>query len=162
MKKFIFFLNLFLFTLGLQKINAQPQGVALNLGYTYINTNTGYVGGEYTHWLTSSDRYWHGISAGAGTYYGSFNGNFKFGPTANLTYIHTIFLSEFSISPYHINPNIGLNFFNIARLKAGYSWKLGHENINMTGITFGVNFLFGTHGFYEGDAGYSYFFNYKP
>ncbi len=147
MKKLILFLNLFLFTLGLQKINAQSQGVALNLGYTYINTNAGYIGAEYAYRFNPKN--WNGMSVGAGAYYGSFNGNFKFIPSANLTYSNEGLLGEFVISPYHVNPSIGINFLNMMRVKAGYSWKLGHENVNMTGVTFGINLLIGTKGFYD-------------
>ncbi len=147
MKKFIL-VNLFLFTFCLHKINAQShQGVAFNVGYSYINTNAGYIGGEYTYRFDPLR--WHGISLGAGAYYGSFNSNFKFIPEAHATYSYFIGLGELSVSPYNINPSIGIHFINLMRLKIGYSWKLGHENVNMTGITFGINFLIGSNNFYD-------------
>jgi hypothetical protein len=147
LKKILLLLILF-FSFSYNRINAQShQGVALNFGYTYINTNAGYIGGEYAY---RSDPYnWKGIAIGIGAYYGSFNGNFKFIPETHLTYSNTLILGELSASPYNINPSIGINGMNIVRLKVGYSWKLGHENISMTGITFGINFLLGTKGFYD-------------
>jgi hypothetical protein len=142
LKKNLLLLILF-FSFSYNRINAQSHGVALNLGYTYINTNAGYIGGEYAY---RSDQ---GIAIGIGTYYGSFNGNFKFIPEAHLNYSNTLILGELSASPYNINPSIGINVINMIRLKVGYSWKLGHENVSMTGVTFGINFLLGTEGFYD-------------
>ncbi len=142
-KLFLIFVLIF----SINKSFSQSQGIAVNLGYNYINTNAGYIGGEYAYRFDPNN--WHGMSIGAGAYYGSFNGNFKFIPAANLTYTNTLFLTEFSITPYNINPSIGFNFLNMIRLKGGYSWKLGHENVNMTGVTFGINLLIGTKGFYD-------------
>ena len=142
MKKFI----LYMFSLFcISGLSAQSQGVALNIGYTYINTNAGYIGGEYAYRFDPDN--WHGIAVGAGAYYGSFNRDFKFIPEAHLTYSNTLLLGEFSITPYNINPSIGINGMNMVRLKVGYSWETGDKDKGMKGVTFGLNFLLGTKGF---------------
>ncbi|WP_128330911.1 hypothetical protein [Apibacter sp. HY039] len=123
------------------------QGIALNLGYSYVNTNTGYFGGEYGYRFNSID--WTGITIGAGAFMGNFNREFKFIPEAHVTYSHAILLGEFSITQHNINPSIGLHLFNLMRLKVGYSWKMGNENVRMQGITFGLNVLLGSSGFYD-------------
>ncbi|WP_128330912.1 hypothetical protein [Apibacter sp. HY039] len=136
---------LILFICALVKAQAQSQGVALNVGYSYINTNAGYLGGEYAYRFDPEN--WHGIALGAGTLLGSFNGDFKFVPEAHVTYSNTLFLGEFSITPHNINPSLGINGMNIFRLKIGYSWEIGNDKIGMKGITFGINYLLGSKGF---------------
>lgn len=144
MKKLFFTL---LISFAIFRLSAQSQGIALNLGYSYIHTNSGYIGAEYAYRFAPEN--WHGISAGAGTYYGSFNKDFKFIPEAHLTYSYTLLLGEFSVTPYNINPSIGINGMNMFRLKVGYSWETGNKNKGMKGITFGVNYLLGTKGFHD-------------
>jgi len=143
--------NFFIITLmtGTLKLFCQSSshGIALNVGDTYINTNAGYAGIEYAYRINPHRGC--GLDLGVGTYYGSFNNNFKFIPESHLTLSYGIFLGEYSMTPHNINPSLGIHFLNVVRLKVGYSWEKGNENRGMKGITFGINCLFGSSGFYD-------------
>lgn len=143
--KDLFIASLFLFFSS--KILGQTKGTSANLGYSYLGTNTGYVGGEYTYRIDPGK--WQGISFGVGTHFGSFNGDFKFIPEAHVSYSKSIFFTDFSATPHNLNPNVGLHFANFFRLKFGYSWEIGNKDYEIKGFTLGINFLLGTLGSYD-------------
>lgn len=111
----------------------EDYGWALNVGYSYMNTHTGYVGINYVNFNFLP------VTVGVGGYYGSFNGDFKFIPAIDLSSA-TFYGVYTTVSTKHINPGIQLNGFNYFWIRVGYSWSFD-DSVNIKGPTFGLHFF---------------------
>lgn len=126
-------------------------GIALDLGYSFkfINKpiNQFYIGAlaAYSNGGRGYSSYADQFLLGGGAYYGSYNGKKKFIPAVKVGYGGGIgLLYTATITPYSVNPNVSLNFFNIMQFGMGYN--IGYRKINgvnMNGISLSINLTLG-------------------
>lgn len=136
-----------LFTVFAAALHAQHQ-FALNLGYKYNRINSGYVGAEY-RLDKNSNKSSHGpLNVGIGSHLYADKRSLTLLPEihVNKTWKHFL-ITELSVSPQYINPNIGITFFNFTRLQFGYAVPL--QQSEFKGFSFGLHILIGRSPFYD-------------
>jgi len=150
MKKELLIIVMLIFGISIQ---AQNMGVAGDVGYTFNKRSLGYFGlsGSYfsSRPYDSSSDLWH-IGLGGGAYIGRFNGETKAIPAGSFTLGYGGgFETKLVASQHFINPTIGLNLLNIAKLHMGYSIPGKSLNgIRMKGFTVGITLSLGSSGYY--------------
>lgn len=165
---FITILAIAIYFLNINSSIAQrASGIGLELGYTHNEKSLGYIGAEFaTHsglaGRESSGNAIFSFGGGCGGYWGRFNGSSRFIFSGNLS----LGISNFSdnsnslglayeirvtASKYFINPAIGLNFLNFAKLHVGYSFANGDiKGIEMKGPTIALTLSLGSFEGYHG------------
>ncbi|OPC05231.1 hypothetical protein BAS09_06025 [Elizabethkingia ursingii] len=109
---------------------------AIGVGYKYTGRNSLKLSFEYRTSTPSNQGY---FNLGAGAIYTPVNGNTKILPEVHAYYNNAIFIYGMSVSPYAVEPNIGLSLFNMMWLTGGYAIPLNKEKY-FRGITVGVQF----------------------
>lgn len=133
---------------------AQNAGIAADLGYTFNKKSLGYFGvsGSYFSsrpYDSSNDLLWN-FGLGAGGYVGRFNGETKVIPAGSFNIgIGGALDAKLVASQHFINPSLGLNLLNAAKVHLGYSIPGKSINgIQMKGFTVGVTISLGNRGYY--------------
>lgn len=127
---------------------AQVDKLAANIGYEYMNKNSGYLGAEY-RLDSNKGKSRHGpLTAGVGTYLYGNNNKFAIAPEVhiNKTWMHFL-TTELSASTENFKPSFGLSFFNLMRFQFGYS--IPFDDSNFKGFYFGFHILIGRSPFYD-------------
>ncbi|MCL1671333.1 hypothetical protein [Elizabethkingia ursingii] len=109
---------------------------AIGVGYKYTGRNSLKLSFEYRTSTSSNQGY---FNLGAGAIYTQVNGNAKILPEVHAYYNNAIFMYGMSVSPYAVEPNIGLSLFNMMWLTGGYAIPLNKEKY-FRGITVGIQF----------------------
>ncbi|MCL1676159.1 hypothetical protein [Elizabethkingia meningoseptica] len=109
---------------------------AIGAGYKYTGRNSLKLSLEYRTATSSSQGY---FNIGAGAVYTPVNGNKKFLPEVHANYNNAVFMYGLSATLYALEPNIGLNIFNMMWLTGGYAISLNKDKY-FKGITVGIQF----------------------
>jgi len=109
---------------------------AIGVEYKYTGRNSLKLSFEYRTSTSSNQGY---FNLGAGAIYTPINGNTKILPEVHAYYNNAIFMYGMSVSPYAVEPNIGLSLFNMMWLTGGYAIPLNKEKY-FRGITVGIQF----------------------
>lgn len=125
------------------------ENSAISVGYQYLGRHSLSLGTE-TKVFAQDERNSTGLTAGLGIRY-LFNGSGypDVIPEGSLAYRRMFFYGKLQVSPQHINPNIGLQMFNMMSLHSGYSWNLGDNHSGIKGFTIGLNISLGGRNFYD-------------
>lgn len=128
--------------------HAQLNKVALNVGYEYMNKNSGYLGAEYRFNNNDLQNNHGTLNVGVGAYMYGNDGKFAMAPEIHLnkTWKHFL-ITELSASTKNIKPSVGLSLLNVGRLQFGYSFPI--DNSDFKGFYFGFHILIGRSPFYD-------------
>lgn len=128
--------------------HAQLNKVALNVGYEYMNKNSGYLGAEYRFNNNDLQNNHGPLNVGVGAYMYGNDGKFAMAPEIHLnkTWKHFL-ITELSASTKNIKPSVGLSLLNVGRLQFGYSFPI--DNSDFKGFYFGFHILIGRSPFYD-------------
>ncbi|MDM1554696.1 hypothetical protein PYS58_04870 [Chryseobacterium indologenes] len=124
------------FLLSMMTTNAQIlDKTAVNLAYRYTGRNVLQAGLEFR----LGDSSYKSIVLGPSMLYTRINETNKFIPEVNIYFNNNGLLYGTSISPYAIEPRIGISLFNLLFLNTGYAVPI-HKEKYFKGITFGIQF----------------------
>ena len=126
----------------------QINKLAANIGYEYMQKNSGYLGAEYRINNNNLKNTQGPLNVGVGTYLYSSKGEFSAAPEIhiNQTWMHFL-ITEFSASTKNIKPSVGISLMNLTRLQFGYSIPINHSEFK--GFYFGFHILIGRSPFYD-------------
>jgi hypothetical protein len=140
MKKTLLIFCFFSFALS----KARDGGFAGQIGYASFASSNAFLGLDYRFGDAKDGT----LNLGIGTYFGNFDTKSQ---TVLTPEIHTnyslayFFLGEMSVTNKSINPSLGLNIFNVIKIKSGYNFPFSKSNFS--GFTFGVSLNFGQEGY---------------
>ena len=126
----------------------QIDRLAANIGYDYMNKNSGYIGAEYRLDSNEGKNTQGPLNIGIGSYLYGNNGKFAIAPEIHLnqTWMHFL-VTELSASTKNIKPSVGLSLMNLTRIQFGYSIPINHSDFK--GFYFGFHILIGRSAFYD-------------
>lgn len=102
--------------------------------YRYLGRNVFGFGAEFR--LNANENYLTPFNIGTKLLYTSINGKDKIIPQINMDFTH-ILHTGIAVSPYHIEPQIGISAFSFVEINTGYVIPISKERY-FRGVTFGL------------------------
>lgn len=112
------------------------EATALQTGYAYFGKNYGYIGFDKR---IDPQNDWIYINIGAGSYISNLDSKLEFVPEIHTNYTAMILLGEISVTTKAINPSIGINLLNAAKLKIGYNYSYNSQDFRGTSFAININ-----------------------
>ncbi len=112
------------------------DATALQTGYAYFGKNYGYIGFDKR---IDPQNDWIYINIGAGSYISNYDSKLEFVPEIHTNYTAMILLGEISLTNKAVNPSIGINLLNAAKLKIGYNYSYNSQDFRGTSFAININ-----------------------
>ncbi len=109
---------------------------ALQTGYANFGINYAYLGFDKR---IDSQGDWIYVNVGAGSYISKFDDKLQFVPEIHTNYTAMILMGEISLTTKAINPSIGINLLNAAKLKIGYNYSYDSQDFRGTSFAININ-----------------------